>query len=172
MHCLLLSHFVSHVCWRCRDEAGTGSQTFNKEWTWNETGTASASAYKKTKTKNNQCRSREQSWGTDKYRGGNNRWWVSPGESNIADAPEKGRQVWVMDDLSAWCRTAIHFRCRQRWSPLFAFLGNYAVIWFLMCYLLHYIITPGNLKFYYIQYYRQELLDTRATSTHQHYDQE
>ena len=59
-----------------------------------------------TQTKDNQCRSGEQSWGTDKYRGGNNRWWVSPGESNITDARNEGRQVCVMDDRSVWCRAA------------------------------------------------------------------
>jgi hypothetical protein len=32
------------------------------------------------------------------------------------------------------------------------------------------IVTPGNLKFY--TYSREELLDIRATSTYQHYDQE
>ena len=58
---------------------------------------------------------------------------------------------------------------RQRWFPRFAFLGNYAVFCFF--YVLFLTMLPQEIL-RLITYSREELLDIRATSTYQHYDQE
>jgi hypothetical protein len=57
----------------------------------------------------------------------------------------------------------------QRWSPHFESLGNNAVFSFLYVFLL--TLLPQEI-FCLITYSQEELLDIRATSTYQHYDQE
>ena len=56
----------------------------------------------------------------------------------------------------------------QRWSPRFAFLGNYAVF----CFLMSISSTVPQEILSLITYSREEQLDIRATSTYQHTDQE
>jgi hypothetical protein len=63
----------------------------------------------------------------------------------------------------------IYFRRRQRWPPGFAFLENYAVFRFFN--VLFLTLLP-KVILGFITYSCEEFWDIRATSTHQHYDQE
>ena len=64
-------------------------------------------------------------------------------------------------------RFSYNFRRRQRWPPRFTFLGNYTVFLYVL-----FITLIPQVIFGFITYSREELLDIRATSTHQHHDQE